>query len=314
MKNKFLRFNIKPLSPGQREEIGGYLFILPWIMGFLLFLAGPMIASIYFSFGRVNMLTPSKWVGLANYQRLFSFDPTRSLFWKSLWNTVYYTFISVFLRLVVGLIIALLLNQKIKFLGFFRTLYYLPYVITGVAVALLWMWILDPTYGILNYFLSFLHLPGPKWLFDEHWAKPAFIIMGLWSVGGTMLIYLAALQGIPTQMYEAAKIDGANSWQAFWKITLPLLTPAIFFLFITGVIGTFQVFTSSFIMTAGGPNNATLFYVLYLYNLAFSQFKMGFASSLAWVYFGIIMAFTVLIFKSSFAWVFYETEITKRKK
>ncbi|MGQ9629407.1 MAG: carbohydrate ABC transporter permease [bacterium] len=301
----------KPLTQSQREEIGGYLFISPWIIGLLAFWLGPMAISLGLSFFKADLMTPARFVGFDNYRRLFSTDPVQSLFWKSLWNTAYYTFLSVPLHIVFGLTIALLLNQKIKGVGAFRTIYYLPAVITGAAVALLWMMILDPEFGLLNYVLSILHLPRTRWIASERWVKPAFIIMSLWGVGGSMLIYLAGLQGIPTQLYEAAKIDGANAWQVFWRITIPMLSPTIFFTLVTGIIGTFQVFTASYIMTGGGPNNATLFYVLYLYKLAFEEFKMGFACSLAWVYFIIIMGLTALIFRSSAAWVYYETEILK---
>ena len=208
----------------------------------------------------------------------------------------------------------MLLNQKIIGRGIFRTIYYLPAVISGVAVCMLWMWIFNPNLGILNYVLSSFHIQGPKWLFSERWSKPALIIMSLWGMGGGMLIYLAGLQGIPTQLYESAEIDGAGRWIKFFKITLPMLSPTIFFVLVTGIIGSFQVFVATYVMTRGGPNNSTMMYVLYLYNLAFEQYRMGYACALAWIYFGIIMGFIILIFKSSPVWLYYEGEILKGRK
>jgi len=196
---------------------------------------------------------------------------------------------------------------KLQNQRFISLLNYLPSIISGVAVFLLWAWMFDPNTGIINYSLSRMGLPQPKWILSEEWAKPAMIIMSLWGVGGLMLVYLAGLQGIPTELYEAAEIDGANVWQKFWKITLPMLTPTIFFTLIISIIGSFQIFGAAYVMTGGGPNNATMFYVLYLYNQAFKQFHMGFASALAWVYFLIMTSLTLLIFRSSSLWVYYES-------
>ncbi len=298
----------------QLEEITAYAFLSPWLIGLVGFTAIPMVLSLYYSFTDANMLTSPQFVGLQNYINLFSFDDTISLFWKTLYNTSFYTFVGVPLNIAVGLIIALLLNQKIKGLDIFRTIYYLPSVISGVAVSLLWAWIFHPHFGVLNHFLSIVGITGPAWLFDEMWAKPALIIMNLWGAGGGMLIFLAGLQGIPTQLYEAAELDGASIWGKFWRITMPMLSPTIFFVLVTNIIGSFQVFTSSYVMTAGGPNNATMMYVLWLFNLAFQQFNMGFACSLAWVYLLIMVAFTALVFKSSPAWVYYESDIMGGRK
>ena len=298
----------------QLEEITAYAFLSPWLIGLVGFTAIPMVLSLYYSFTDANMLTSPQFVGLQNYINLFSFDDTISLFWKTLYNTSFYTFVGVPLNIAVGLIIALLLNQKIKGLDIFRTIYYLPSVISGVAVSLLWAWIFHPHFGVLNHFLSIVGITGPAWLFDEMWAKPALIIMNLWGAGGGMLIFLAGLQGIPTQLYEAAELDGASIWGRFWRITMPMLSPTIFFVLVTNIIGSFQVFTSSYVMTAGGPNNATMMYVLWLFNLAFQQFNMGFACSLAWVYLLIMVAFTALVFKSSPAWVYYESDIMGGRK
>ena len=297
----------------QLEEITAYAFLTPWLVGLLGFTAIPMILSLYYSFTDANMLTSAQFIGVKNYIRLFSFDDTMSLFWRTLSNTSFYTFVGVPLNIVVGLIIALLLNQRIRGLDVFRTIYYLPSVISGVAVSLLWAWIFHPHFGVLNHFLSLVGITGPAWLFDEVWAKPALIIMNIWGAGGGMLIFLAGLQGIPTQLYEAAELDGASVWSRFWKITMPMLSPTIFFVLITNIIGSFQVFTSSYVMTSGGPNNATMMYVLWLFNLAFQQFNMGFACALAWVYLLIMVAFTLLVFKSSPAWVYYESDILGRR-
>lgn len=306
---------VRHLSRGkQREEIGGYLFILPWLIGFSIFTAGPIIVSLVLSFFKVEILIPAEFIGLKNYRDLFSFDETISLFWKTLWNTSYYTFLSVPLCIVTGLTVALLLNQKIRLRGLFRTIYYLPAIVSGAAVALLWIWLFNPQYGVLNYILSLFGIKGPGWIYSEEWAKPSLVIMSLWASGYFMLIYLAGLQGIPTQLYEAAELDGAGNWRKFFRITLPMMTPTIFFTLVMGIIQSFQIFTSTFIMTEGGPNNATMMYVLYLYNVAFQQFRMGYASAMVWVYLGIIMAFTALIFKSSSTWVYYETEVLKGRK
>lgn len=289
--------------PSKKEERYFYLFISPWLIGFFLFTAGPMIASLYFSFSQYNMVKPPQWIGLKNYINLIS-DP---LFWQSLKVTSIYSFFSVPLGITFSLIIALLLNQKVRGLAWFRTIFYTPSVISGVAVSLLWMWIFNPEFGILNYLLwKIFRIKGPAWLFDEFWVLPALIIMSLWGIGGGIVIYLASLQGIPTELYEAAEIDGASSWNKFWRVTLPLITPVIFFNLITGIIGSFQVFTQGYVMTGGGPHYASLFYVLYLYQEAFLSFNMGYASALAWILFLIILFFTLIIFKSSSLWVYYE--------
>ncbi|MBP8637561.1 MAG: sugar ABC transporter permease [Dictyoglomi bacterium] len=280
-----------------------YLFISPWLIGFLLFMAGPMIASLYLSLTQYNMVSIPQWVGLKNYIDLAK-DP---LFWQSLKVTIIYSIFSVPLGIITSLILAILLNQKIRGLAWFRTIFYIPSVISGVAVSLLWMWIFNPEFGILNYLLwKIFKIQGPAWLFDEFWVLPALIIMSLWGIGGSIVIYLAGLQGIPTELYEAAEIDGASSWNKFLRITLPLITPVIFFNLITGVIGSLQVFTQGYVMTGGGPHYASLFYVLYLYQEAFQLYNMGYASALAWILFLIILLLTVIIFKSSSLWVYYE--------
>jgi multiple sugar transport system permease protein len=199
----------------------------------------------------------------------------------------------------------------VKFLGVWRTLYYMPSVVSGVAVAILWAWMFNPEFGLINSGLALIGIKGPRWVFSQQWALPAFVIMSLWGVGGNMLLYLAGLQGIPTPLYEAAKIDGANAFRCFLSITIPMMTPTIFFNLVMNFIGSFQIFTQSYIMTQGGPNNATLTMVLLLYRKGFQQFRFGYASAIAWVLFAIVFVFTILLLKSSELWVFYEGEIKK---
>ena len=288
----------------RQEENFFYLFISPWILGFLIFAAGPIISSFAFSFCDYDVVNPPKFVGFGNYIKLFTDDP---LFWKSLGVTIYYTFFSVPLGIFLSLALALLLNQRVKGMTWFRTAYYTPAVVSGVAVALLWSQIFNPEFGILNWLLwEVFHIKGPGWTFSEEWVIPAFIIMSLWRIGGGIVIYLAGLQGIPTQLYEAAETDGATGWTKLWRITLPLITPVLFFNLIMGIIGSFQVFTEAYVMTAGGPHNASLFYNLYLYLNAFRWFKMGYGSALAWILFIIILSLTLLALKSSEKWVYYE--------
>lgn len=291
------------LTTHQREAVVGYLFLSPWIVGFLVFLVGPMVASVLLSFTQYKVIKAPVWIGLANYQRMFTDD----LFYHSLRVTVTYTAISVPLGIMAALGIAILLNQKIVASGVFRTIYYLPSIISGVAVAIVFAWIFNFRFGILNYLLSLVGIEGPNWLGSSRYALSAFVIMSLWGIGGTVVIFLAALQGVPQALYEAAEIDGAGSWRRFLNITLPMISPAILFVLIMGVIGTLQTFTQAYIMTGGGPANATLFYLLYLYKNAFNWFEMGYASALAWLLFLVIMACTLLMIRSSAFWVHYES-------
>jgi len=275
---------------------------VPWLLGFLVWVVGPMIASAVMSFTEWKILTPPEWVGLGNFVKMFR-DP---IFKLSLWNTVYYTFLGVPIFLVASLATALVLNLNLRGMSLYRTLYFVPSLTPAVANALLWVWIFNPDFGLANAFLGSIGLPPQKWLFDVRLAKPSFIIMGLWGVGQQMIVFLAGLQGIPTELYEAASIDGANSWQRFRNITIPMLSPTIFFNLVIGIIGSFQVFTTAFIATGGGPQNATLFYVLYLYRNAFQYFKMGYASALAWVLFLIVLTFTLIQFRLARRFVYYE--------
>lgn len=287
------------------ETRDAFIFLLPWMAGFLAFTAGPMLASLYISFTKWEIVTPSVWVGLAQYARLARDDR----FYLSLYNTAYYVFIGVPLHLFLALLAALAMNLDLRGIRVFRTLYYVPSITPVVANSILWLWIFHPQWGLANALLQWVGLKGLYWLQDPKLAKPSFIIMSFWTIGGQMVILLAGLKGIPQSFYEAAQIDGANTRQRFWKITLPLLTPALFFNLIMAIIGTFQVFTQAYIMTEGGPNYATLFYVLYLYRMAFENFRMGYASAMAWVLFSIILLFTLLQFRISDRWVFYESSL-----
>lgn len=291
-------------GPLWREAVDGWLFILPWLLGFLFFTAGPMLASVILSFMEWEILTPATWVGLANFRQMLR----DTLFFKSLYNTAFYTFLGVPLYLVASLIMALLLNLPLRGTSIYRTFFFVPSLTPAVANALLWVWIFSPDFGLANYFLQTVGLPPQKWLFDVNLAKPSLILMGLWGIGSQMIIFLAGLQGIPQVLYEAAHIDGANNWQRFWNITLPMLSPTIFFNLVIGIIGSFQVFTTAFIATEGGPQNATLFYVLYLWRNGFDYFKMGYGSALAWVLFLIVLILTLIQFKVARRLVYYEME------
>ncbi len=290
------------LSQSAQEELAAYLFILPWFIGFLIFTAGAMLYSLGLSFFQTDLLSGTKFIGLGNYQQLLGDE----LFRKSLWVTSVYTFLTVPFGTILALAIAMMLNQKVKALAVWRTVYYLPAVVSGVAVALIWGWVLQPDYGLLNNALRFFGLPGPRWLASEDWAIIGLVLIALWGTGTNMLLYLAGLQSIPTEMHEAAKIDGAGSWATFRYVTLPLLTPTIFFNVVMSIIASYQVFTNAYILTNGGPNNATLTMVLYLYREAFQLFHFGYASAIAWALFAIILIFTMLVVRSSALWVHYE--------
>jgi multiple sugar transport system permease protein len=290
------------LSLAQREEIVGWLFVTPAVLGLILWLAGPMLYSIWLSLTEWDLIRPPRFIGTANFTRMV----TDRLFYKSLWATLYYTAFHVPLTLILAFLVAMLLNTKTRGIAFFRTLYYIPSIVPAVANAVLWIWIFNSEFGLLNLFLRSLGFNKILWLQDPNTAMPALILMSLWSMGGTMIIYLAGLNGIPEQLYEAAEIDGAGAWSRFWNITIPMMTPVIFFNLILQIIGSFQVFTTSYLMTRGGPNYATNFYVLYLFDNAFSWFDMGYAAALAWVLFFIILALSLIVFRSGSRWVYYE--------
>jgi multiple sugar transport system permease protein len=286
----------------RREAIMGYVFISPWLLGLIVFLIGPIVASLYLSFTQYKPGLTPVWVGLSNYARMFGDD----LFYHSLRVTTVYTVLSVPIGLVTALGLAVLLNQGVRGLRFFRTAFYLPSLISGVAVAIVFSWFFNKQFGVINFFLGLFGINGPNWLGDPDWTLPAFVLMSLWGIGGTVVIFIAALQGVPVELYEAAELDGATSWRRFINITLPLISPVILFSLITGVIATFQTFAVSYIMTGGGPANASLFYLLYLYRNAFSWFEMGYASALAWFLFLIILICTVIMLRTSDMWVYYE--------
>jgi multiple sugar transport system permease protein len=286
----------------RREAIDGYIFVAPWLIGFVLLTAGPMIASIVLAMMSWDLFSDPVWVGFENFQNLFK-DPLVRI---SLWNTAFYTFLSVPLNLMVSLGMALLLDQRIRGQSWFRTFFYLPSVVPAVANAVLWMWILNPEVGLANAFLRLLGLPESQWLWHPASSKPSFILMGIWGVGNEMVIFLAGLQGIPQTLYEAAEIDGANWWRRFRHVTVPMLSPVILFNLVIGIIGSFQIFTSAFLLTNGGPQHSTLFSVLYLYRLGFEQFRMGFASAVAWLLFVIILIFTLIQLQLSKNRVYYE--------
>lgn len=289
----------------RREAISGYLFISPWLIGFLLFTVGPMLFSLYISFTRWNIVGDPKWVGLANYERIFTADKD---FIKALSVTFSYAAIYLPLATILGLAMAMALHLKLKGVGIFRTMLYLPYVVPSIAATLVWVWVLNGRFGLVNTVLSWVGIEGPNWFGDPRTALYGIVIIGLWGVGGSAVIYLSGLQNIPEHLYEAAIVDGATEWQKFRFITIPMLSPTIFYLLIMGLIGVFQTFTSSFVATGGGPLKSTFFYMLYIYNKAWESLRMGYASALAWVLFAIILAFTVVVFRSSALWVHYEAE------
>lgn len=290
-----------------RRNLNGWLFASPWILGFILWTAGPMLASLWMAFTNWDLITTPTFVGVQNFTTMFA----DNLVWKSLQVTTIYALVSVPLQIVFGLALALLLNTNIRLLSFYRTAFYLPSVLSGVAVALLWRWLFSTEFGLFNAMLANIGIRGPSWLGDPQWALPSLILMSLWGVGAGTIIYLAGLQGIPTDLYEAAQVDGASSWTRLWNITLPMMTPVLFFQLVTGFIAALQVFTQAFIMTSGGPNNATLFYLLYIYRNAFEYFRMGYASALAWILFIYILVLTLVVQRSSRYWVYYEGDDRK---
>lgn len=294
------------MSPrARREAVEGYIFILPWLVGLVAFVVGPIIASFYLSFTDYQIVKPPTFTGLANYQRLASDD----LFWQALKVTAIYVVVTTPLQLCLSFAVALLMNQKVRLLGLWRTIYYIPNLVPTIAVAMLWLWVLNPQFGLLNTLLRYVGIQGPLWLSSSRWALISLIIMSLWSaVGAPMLIYLAGLQGISSDLYEAVACDGGGGWAKFRYITVPMMTPVIFFNLVMSMIASFQIFSGPYLVTGGGPANATLFYVLYIYQNAFQYFQMGYASALAWVLFVIILAVTVLVLRWSNMWVYYEGE------
>ncbi len=297
---------VKSMKFGKKEQFYGVLFALPAIAGFLVFFLGPMIASLFYSFTDYALFNKVQFIGLQNYKELFS--RTDPFFYKSLSVTLYYVVLNVPASVIFAFLMALLLNNDIKGRSFFRAVFYLPSIVPAVASAIIWMWLLNPDLGLVNNVLSSLHLPTSQWLFAEESVVPSVVLTGLWTTGATMVIFLAGLSGIPHMYYEAVDIDGGNSFHKFFHVTLPMVSPTIFFNAIMAVISSFQVFTQAYILTQGGPNNASLFYVFLLWREGFRNTRMGYASALAWILFVIILLFTLLIFKSFGSLVYYEGE------
>jgi len=293
----------------RREEIEGFLCISPWVIGFLVFTAFPFLFSIYLSLTKYGYVSAPEFVGLAHFKKALLNDP---LVKRSLGVTFQFAAMFLPLELALSFGTALLLNLRVRGMNIYRTVFYLPSVLPMVSVSLLWIWILNPKFGVVNWALAMFGIKGPGWLFSPDWALPALVMMSLWGIGRSVIVYLAGLQNINSELYDAANVDGAGAASCFRHVTVPMMSPVIFFNLIMGIIGAFQVFAQAFIMTGGGPARATYFYMLYLYSNAFEFFKAGYASALAWIMFVIIMFFTLLVVRSSSAWVYYEGQLKGR--
>jgi multiple sugar transport system permease protein len=286
----------------KRGILAGYLFISPVILGYLIWVAGPMLMAIWLSLTEWDMLRPATFVGLGNYQQMLQDD----LFWKSLAVTFYFTLVSVPLSLALSFAIALLVNVNVRGIAFFRMLFYLPSIVPLVVNAVLWLWIFNSELGLLNGLLNWFGLPKVLWFQDSNWSMPALILMSQWGIGGAMMIFLAGLQGIPQHLYEAAEIDGANYWARFRHVTIPMMSPVLFFNLVIGLIGALQTFVPGYLMTQGGPQNSTLFFGLYIFRSAFRDFKMGYAAALSLVLFAIVLLLSVFVFRYLGRLVYYE--------
>lgn len=289
----------------KNDALWGLFFVSPFIIGFVVFMLGPMLFSFYGSFTNYNLTSKMDFIGIDNFRRMFTQD---ELFWKSLYNTGYYVLFNVPLTAIGSVLLAVLLNQRVRGMSVFRTIFYLPAILSGVAVYVLWMQMLSPTSGLINTILAWVGIQGPAWLFDPQWTKPALILMKLWSVGGAMLLYLATLQNVPNQLYESAEIDGASAFKRFRHITLPLITPIIFYDVVTSTIGAFQIFQEAYVMTesgTNGPANSLLFYNLHMWNKAFVAFDMGYAMAMSMVLFVIVLSLTFVNLKLAPRWVHY---------
>ena len=287
-----------------KKNLTIFAFTSPWIIGFLSFGIYPIIISFYYSLCQYDVLREPMFIGLENYRTILYED---AYFWKTIWNTLYYTIFRVPINIFLSLLIAILLNRTLKASGLIRATFFLPSLISGVALSVIWIWIFNPQVGLLNTILAFFGLKGPLWLQDENWSKLSLVIMSTWSIGGgRMLVFLAALQNVNPNLYEALKLDGGNDLQCFWHITLPLISPVIFLWSVIEVIASMQIFTEAFIMTKGGPLESTLFYNLYLYNQAFENFNMGYASALAWILLVITLIITLAQFRLSKKYVYYD--------
>ena len=291
------------MNQRRREAAWGVALAAPAVLGFLLWQIGPIVASLGIAFTDWRIAGTPEWIGLANFRQMFGED---DLFYKSLGVTAYYSLLSVPLRLLVAFVLALLLNQKIRGLPIFRTIFYLPSLVPLIASSVLWIWLFNPDFGLLNAALRPFGFPKLQWIYGSDTVIPSFILMSVWDVGPLMIIFLAGLQGVPRQLYEAVEIDGGSAWHKLWTITIPMITPTILFNLILSIIGAMQTFVQPYVMTDGGPNNNSLMFVLYLYRKAFQQSQMGYASALAWVLFVIIAALSLLVFRTSSSWVYYE--------
>jgi multiple sugar transport system permease protein len=289
----------------REETTAAWIAISPWVIGFLVFTLWPVVSSVYFSFTKYDVVTSPEWVGLDNYRRLFTNDRRFAI---SIRNSITYTLLYVPLHVATALAVALLLNQARRLSGIYRTLYYLPSVTPAVATAYLWIWILNPNDGVVNRTLRYLHLPAPGWTVDPFWTKPTIVISQLWLLGGAMIIFLAGLKGVPEELYEAARLDGAGVWRRLRDVTIPMISGVTFFVVTVSVINALQVFTQGYVMfdKDGGPRNSALFIVMYLFKRAFEFFQMGYASAIAWMLFLIILIFTLAQFRLSKRWVYYE--------
>jgi multiple sugar transport system permease protein len=292
------------LTHARREAIEGYVCLAPWALGFVIWIAGPMLYSLYLSLTDSDVLSPPKFVGLKNYERAFFVD---DLFWSSLGRTFYYAMLVVPAGMAGSLLAALLLNQKLRATNVYRTLYFLPHLTPTVAAALLWVWVLQPEFGLVNYLLDLLGIQGPAWFGSKEWAIPALAMIALWNgIGGNrMMIFLAGLQGVPPSLLDAAEIDGAGTWAKFRHVTLPMISPTLLFNLILGVIGALKVFTLAYVATKGGPAYATWFLAYHIYQEAFQYFRMGYGSALAWIFLVIVLVLTLINFGLSRRWVYY---------
>lgn len=298
------RFSPAKFTNKRREAFYGILFVSPAIIGFLAFVLWPMLASLLLSFTNYNVLSPLKFVGLSNYVNMF--NGTDPLFLPSLWSTLYYVLLSVPTTVIFAFFVALLLNQRVKALGVFRSVFYLPSIVPLVASSFIWLWLFNPQSGLFNALLGYVGLPGSQWLFGEKTVIPSLAFMHLWTAGGMMVIFLAGLQGIPRYLYESIEIDGGKFYHKLVYVTVPMMTPTIFFNLVMALITAFQTFAEPYIMTSGGPDNKSLFLNLYLYQLAFQQSKMGYASAVSWIIFILVAVCTALMFKFAKSWVYYE--------
>jgi multiple sugar transport system permease protein len=314
---------VKPIASADQPRLGrsyyryrelvGYAYISPWIVGFVAFVAFPLLMSLYLSFTQYNIITDPVFIGLENYRVALFEDP---LFWGAVWRTAYYALVAGTLGVLGSLGAAMLLNQQLKGTTVFRTLYYLPSLTPIVASALLWVWILQPEVGVLNYLLGLIGIDGPAWLQSSAWAIPSLVLIALWGgVGGSrMIVFLAGLQGVPQELYDSAAVDGASGWQRFRHVTLPMISPVVFFNTVIVVIASFRVFSVSYVATNGGPAYATYFYIFHLFNNAFKYLSMGYAAALAWIFFILMLGLTLVQFRASRHWVFYGGEVKEHGK